>query len=532
MTAAAPAGERRRAALLRALWGRGHPILSLPAPAPDAPPQRPTFDEAALRLPHGAAPAAAREDRLAEASLAHLGAHLAFGGGRFPIGRLRPTQIALVSLIEDARVEALALRERPGLVRLWRPFHAGAAEEAGTAAGLMARLARALLDPDHPDPDAFVARGRALFYADPRAWADPGLSRSLGDRLGNDLGQMRLPFGPRAGWSEPAYRDDHAGMWERREIEAAARPERVPGPGDGADAPAADALPPRPGGRVWRYPEWDRRIRRARPGWVSLREESAAPALGRPTPSEPRLAAALAAMRPRRPRRMRRRIDGDELDLAAATDALADLRAGRAPDPRVYSRVLRRAEGVPLLLLVDASRSMGDPLPRGGRVIDAARGAAAALLGALAASGGPVAIQAFRSAGRHDVRVAWIKRWDEPPAAAWPRLAGLAPAGSTRLGAALRHAGRSLPPGRGAVILLTDGEPSDIDVHDPAFLAEDARMACRALAARGVGAFALALAPAPPPALVRAFTPGRCVAVAGPERLAGALVGLAARTRA
>jgi len=32
-------------------------------------------------------------------------------------------QVALVSLIEDARVEQLAIRQFPGLRRLWKTFH-------------------------------------------------------------------------------------------------------------------------------------------------------------------------------------------------------------------------------------------------------------------------------------------------------------------------------------------------------------------------------------------------------------------------
>ena len=42
---------------------------------------------------------------------------------RFPIGSLKPLQVVLVSLIEDARVEQLAIRRFPGLKRLWQSFH-------------------------------------------------------------------------------------------------------------------------------------------------------------------------------------------------------------------------------------------------------------------------------------------------------------------------------------------------------------------------------------------------------------------------
>jgi len=53
------------------------------------------------------------------AALAHVGAHLTYGGPRLPLGQLKPLQVAVVSLSEDARVERLAIRDFPGLARLW-----------------------------------------------------------------------------------------------------------------------------------------------------------------------------------------------------------------------------------------------------------------------------------------------------------------------------------------------------------------------------------------------------------------------------
>jgi nitric oxide reductase activation protein len=50
------------------------------------------------------------------------------------------------------------------------------------------------------------------------------------------------------------------------------------------------------------------------------------------------------------------------------------------------------------------------------------------------------------------------------------RLQSLRPGGSTRLGAALRHATQRLSKCEDSarwVILLSDGEPYDVDVHDP-----------------------------------------------------------------
>ena len=72
-------------------------------------------------------------------------------------------------------------------------------------------------------------------------------------------------------------------------------------------------------------------------------------------------------------------------------------------------------------------------------------------------------------------------------------LSGLTPGHSTRLGAALRHAGAGLDPVasyRRLVLLVTDGEPPDFDA-DPAYLVADARRAVQALEAQRIGVFCI-----------------------------------------
>ena len=80
-----------------------------------------------------------------------------------------------------------------------------------------------------------------------------------------------------------------------------------------------------------------------------------------------------------------------------------------------------------------------------------------------------------------------------PASAGWPALSsGL----STRLGTALRHAGELIGHAssfRKLVIVLTDGEPSDIDVADPLDLVEDARRAAVGLRARGIDGFGVVM---------------------------------------
>jgi nitric oxide reductase NorD protein len=66
------------------------------------------------------------------------------------------------------------------------------------------------------------------------------------------------------------------------------------------------------------------------------------------------------------------------------------------------------------------------------------------------------------------------------------------------MGAALRHAGHYLAARQAdkrILLLLTDGEPSDVDVDDAAYLRADARRAVDELAAKGLTTFCLSLDP-------------------------------------
>jgi nitric oxide reductase activation protein len=64
------------------------------------------------------------------------------------------------------------------------------------------------------------------------------------------------------------------------------------------------------------------------------------------------------------------------------------------------------------------------------------------------------------------------------------------------MGAALRCAGHDLlkvKAHRRLVLLLSDGEPSDIDCDDPDYLFHDAQRAVRSLASKGVDTFCVGL---------------------------------------
>ena len=543
--------ERALTLLGRALWG-GRLVLRPIPTVPGRPrPRRSRLAGGVVLMPEtfpGLPPAQART--LFRAAAVHAGAHVAFTPARFAMGTLKPLQCVLVGAIEDARVEALAMRRYPGLRRLWQPFHL-ARPEGGTAPALLARLARALFDPDYGDTHGFVVKARALFGACAQDLEDATLSRRIGGLLGNDLGQMRVQFDPGSYVVEPAYRDDGFGLWDVSDpadpasdpiellIDAAAPHHATNGqPGRGSDPDAADTRHARPAGTsdggivLARYPEWDPEARIERPEWTCVREVpamlgdaawleealSGLPDLGR------RIDRLVRAARPGRPIRLRRQPEGPDLDLDAVIAAATAQASGLEPDERIFRLTALRRRDLATTLLLDVSESTRDRVGRR-TVLDLERIAIALLGDTLARLGDPFALLAFASDGREAVRLIRVKDFAEQyGAAAKARLAGLRPGLSTRLGAAIRHAGAEIGRVRSfrrLVLVLSDGEPSDIDVADPSDLVEDARRAGQGLRAQGIDLFGVIVSDAQgaATAATRIFGVGGFVMVRRPEEL-------------
>ena len=111
--------------------------------------------------------------------------------------------------------------------------------------------------------------------------------------------------------------------------------------------------------------------------------------------------------------------------------------------------------------------------------------------------GDAFAIHGFASDGRHDVQYYRFKDfyqdYDERVRA---RMAGMTGSLSTRMGPALRHAAEHLlrqPAQKRLILLISDGEPADIDELDPQYLRHDAQKAVEENNSRGVATFCLTL---------------------------------------
>jgi len=507
--------ERRLELTLRCLWDEQVALIPYPVRAEDTQVPgavtMPYLQTDGFRLPEvlddwPAAPAPTRVSALERyrAMLAHMAAHRRWS---LPLvaDNLSPLQRLAVECFEDCRVDALSLRRLPGLRKSLLELHPAPAEDAcdpqreSCLRHRLVCLSRALLDAQHPYRDPVLLEFRAQFLERLRA----------GDSSTREMATLALDWAARTRRQSDQqanvrfddtvvhYRDDNRHLWVY--IEAGDEEEAFEN--RSANRPVDDSpLPPR------HYREWDEAIRSYRPDWVSVYDtlQPAGDAAGidallaRHAPVAKHLKRLLDLLKPQDRTRVRYQEEGTELDLDVALRSITDWRAGAQPDPRVHMSTRTDGRDIAVLLLVDLSASVNDPVVATEEtVLDISRAAVALLAWAISELGDQLAIAGFNSNTRHEVRYLHIKGfsedWDDAPKA---RLAGAQGAYSTRMGAALRHAGHLLS-GRQAdkklLLVLTDGQPADVDVGDPQHLIADASCAVRELDAMGLHTHCISL---------------------------------------
>ena len=503
--------ERQLELTLRGLWQDPAPLRAyatgfdgLPAPAPWST-HHTEHDSICLPDVHDDLHGVSGLDRY-RLALAHLAGHRRWSQPLLA-DNLSPLQRLTLEYLEDARIDHLLLRRLPGLRPLLLALHPAPDEGAcdpAVASCLRHRLAmlsRALLDPAHGYADAALNDCAAAFHAllardESSTQAMLALALRHAARTRRQSDQLaRVHFeGTVASW-----RDDNRHLW--RFIEAGDEEDSF-----AAERPAAEqqapGLPPR------HYPEWDAPSQSYRPDWVSL-YESLHPRgdagfidalLARHAALARQLQQLLDRLKPQNRVRIRHQEDGSELDLDMAIASVIDWRAGCTPDARILMSHRTDGRSIAVLVLLDLSHSLNDPVPGTGQTRLALSQEAVALLAwAMDRLGDPFALAGFHSNTRHDVRFMHLKgfgeRWDEAPKA---RLAALQARYSTRMGAALRHAARSLgaqAADKKLLLVLTDGRPSDVDTPDEQALVADTRQAVQELAQQGIHSHCISLDP-------------------------------------
>jgi uncharacterized protein YegL len=468
----------------------------------------PYFDAQGIRLPD-VLPARAGvngPDRY-RATLAHMAAHRRWSSAIFA-DNYSPFQRMAIEFFEDARVDTLAVREYPGLRRLFKALHPQPQEGAcnpATHACLRHRLAmmsRALIDPAHGYQNAkiheFAARFSALMAQGESSTPEVAalaLSYVAQTRLQSD--QLPTTFFTH---TEVDYRDDNRHLWRFHELSD--DEEQFEDHRAQAASPDLLALPPR------HYPEWDYTSQSLRPDWVSLYERlhpSGRAAdidtlLAKHAGLAKRLKRLLDLLKPQSRVRLRYQEEGSELDLDVAIRSLIDLKSGSQPDPRINLSHRTDGRNIAVLVLLDLSASLNDTaVGTTQTILQLSQEAVSLLAWSVEQLGDPLAIAGFHSNTRHDVRYLHIKgfseHWGDEVKA---RLAAMEAAYSTRMGAAMRHAAHYLSEQKAdkkLMLILTDGQPSDVDTPDERLLIEDARQAVRALDQQGIFAHCINLDP-------------------------------------
>ena len=573
--------QRRINMYLRALWGRDFFMRPTAGDFENREGLRPFIEDYFIHLPDALDAVQGNDDlvdatQLYRAACAHAAAHVVFTRQAISAESLNPWQIAMVALAEDARVEALAVARFPGMRPLWAQLHTTPATQQTTAGDWLARMARAWIDPTYEDDHPWIAQGRALMTeAMPRLLAQPHDNSdawAIGVQLAHSYRELTQgpAFAPRTDGQAAVYRDDNRYFWVfdgydfERSVAAGYEPPQqvrkqvnlmefvneleVEGAGDDAQEvwvlgtelfPYEDlgvsfnesegrepVLPP------VHYAEWDHMIQLERPAWATVQERR--PKAGDPTLIDGilsehrrligRMKFILDAMQPQGVQRIRKLEDGDEIDLNAALASVIEMRMGRQPDPRIMMRSVRKTRDISVLVLLDLSHSTNDKVAgQEHTVLDLTRSACALLADAIQKVGDPFAIHGFCSDGRHDVNYWRFKDFDQPyDELAKARLAGMQGQLSTRMGAAIRHATAALKAQRSSkklLLVITDGEPADVDVRDPQYLRHDTKKAVEAAARNGVTTYCMSLDPRADQYVSRIFGERHYLVVDKVERL-------------
>ncbi len=503
--------ERKLDTYIRALWNDSDYLIPYSVAFDELRKPMPYYTEDGIRLPdvYDDLDGVSGIDRY-RAALAHMAAHRRWSQ-KMIVDNWSPFQRASVEVFEDSRVEHLACRKYPGLRRLFMALHPIPREEdlqleeqgISVFRLRLAMVSRAILDPDYTYQNEHVREFVKQFHelmasgeSTSAAMASVALAFIARTRGQRDL-SAKMYFDN----TEVDYRDDNRHLWiyieesdEDEMFEHLNQRQSTEG--------ELHALPPR------HYDEWDYNAQNYRPDWVSVYE--ALHPRGNPPVIDnlltkhakliKRLKALLEMLKPQDKVRIRYQEEGSELDLDVAIRSLIDYKSGSSPDPRINMSHRTDGRSFAVTLLVDLSQSLSEKAAGSNQtILELSQEAVSLLAWSVQQVGDAFAIGGFHSNTRHDVRYYHLKGFSEP----WgddvkSRLAEMQAGYSTRMGAAMRHAGHYLKAQQAdkkLLLILTDGEPADIDVHDPQLLIQDARQAVKELDRDGIYTYCINLDP-------------------------------------
>ena len=550
--------QRKLNFYLRALWGRDFFLRPTGADFADF---RPFIEHRILHMPD------ALDDygdiaglEVYRATAAHMASHMVYSSEPISAEGLSPAQMFFIGLVEDARVEFKAVREFPGLKKLWRRMMQEAGQAGEEAAEkiehpsmpILVHFSLMLLDNSVKSDDEELNLLAQNFHEDISENQDNNkFCWNLGLDIFNLFSKRKeVPSLRILERIDIPYRDDNRYVWEfeeftgdvefdyipasqqqvRREVSALMMAHEVDCELAGDDAQEIwtnkdvmrfyeddltddaasfnDAWGKEPVSDPLHYQEWDYQIQLHRPDWVTVYErrqprghvEDIELIIDEYKPVAHRIKQIIDLLTPEGVQRQRNMEDGDEVDINAAIDAMIAIRMGEQPNTRITMRNVLKTRDLSVVLLLDLSESTNEAMNGSEKtVLQLTREASTLVATAIEGIGDPFAIHGFASDGRHDVQYYRFKDFNQHfDNESKSRLAGMKGGLSTRMGAALRHAGTHLlkqPERRKLVLMITDGEPADIDERDPQHLRHDTKKAVEELYGSGVMTYCLTLDP-------------------------------------
>jgi nitric oxide reductase NorD protein len=188
----------------------------------------------------------------------------------------------------------------------------------------------------------------------------------------------------------------------------------------------------------------------------------------------------------------KRQPEGEEIDVDALVEAMADRRGGAEPSARLFCRRLRTDRSLAVMFMVDMSGSTK------GWINDAERESLIMLCEALETLGDDYAIYGFSGWTRTRCDIYRIKRFGEAYSEeVRARIAGIEAKDYTRMGVAVRHLTGLLvaePARHKLLITLSDGRPDDFgDEYRGTYGIEDTRRALQEARQKGIRSYCVTI---------------------------------------
>ena len=511
---------------------------------------------------------------------AHAAAHIIETKSSFKGDSLNPYQIACVSLIEDLRVELKTIKKFPGMKKLWIALHPedSALKDLNPFINDLIDFSHSALDSNYNTKQKFSSKFLKVFKKKMEISSDQSeMSYELGMKY-YELIKSETDLNINASDLAVApiqYRDDNRYIWEYDKLDWVSegndyvpasqrqvhQKENIMDKYNDLDVKNTDdeekevwtieadnSLDELDGFSVneielkapisepFHYNEWDYQLQLYRPNWATLYErrlqkgdlEVINQILKKHKPIANQLKNAIDQMQPQGLLKLKKQQEGSDLDIDSCISALSDIRSGNTPSDRIYIKKVQHIRDVSVNLLMDLSESTNDKVIGSDKtILELMREATSLLSWAIDKIGDNLTICGFASDSRHDVQYYRFKPFqysfnDEVKG----RLAGIKGGLSTRMGTAIRHAGIDLltqSSSKKILLILTDGEPADIDVDDPQHLRLDAKKAVEELRTHGIVTFCISLDPNADEYVSRIFGKNRFMVIDNlqklPERL-------------